>query len=120
MLQKLPGVAVDAADEVDVVRARGVGVRGLHGRDVEAAVGELGMAVAARFPSVVGMGGVACRAAQAFVDASRGAVVAGTGQVKRVGRVALYADALALVGTDRDGRAVEGDPQRWQLRRREV
>lgn len=113
-------VAVGAADPVDVVGAFGAGESGVHFLYVDTAVRHLRMAGLAGCGCVFIVAGVAGEAADAFVNADGGAVVAGSelrtpmirsgdgGGFRLARRVALIAEGLALVGTDLHGAGAVG------------
>jgi len=102
-------MAVCALDPMDIVRAGGVEVGGVHLLYIDSAMGHLRMAGFARCLGVLIVAEVAGNAAQAFMHAHRRAVVAGAylrtpvmrgGNGSGVGNargVALVADGFALV-----------------------
>jgi len=71
-------MAVGAANPVNVVGAFRAGESRVHLPDVDAAVGHLGMAVFAGGGCVLIVAGVAGEAADAFVDACRRSIIAGS------------------------------------------
>ena len=102
-----------AFDEMNIVRAgRGL-ERGVHGRDVEAAIGQARMAIGARGARVLVVSGVAGQAAQPFMNAHAGAVVARIDLESIVRCVALVAKPLARIRRHlHRARAVAHDRQR--------
>ena len=70
-------MAIGAADPMDVVSTPGAGEGRVHFLDVDAAVGHLRMAGFAGGGGVLVVSAVAGEAADAFMDADRGAVVPG-------------------------------------------
>ena len=95
-------VTVGALDRMDIVMAFGVFERRVHGLDVDAAVGELWMTGGARGASGLSVLLVAGKAAETFVDADWGAIVAGSDLRISVGSMALIAECLARIGADFD------------------
>jgi hypothetical protein len=105
-------MTVGAANPVNIVGAFPVGESRIHLLDIDAAMRHLGMAGFAGRCCVLVVTDVAGNAADAFVDAHRRAVVAGSnlrapvicsgdgGSIRLARRVALIAESLALVGTD--------------------
>ena len=105
-------MTVGASDPVNVVGAFPVGESRIHLLDVDAAMRHLRVAGFAGRCCVLVVADVAGKAADAFVDAHRRAVVAGANlrapvicsgngrSIRLARRVALIAECLALVRTD--------------------
>ena len=96
------GVAVNASYEMDVVETLEVLECGVHGFDGDAAIGEARMAGAAGRTRLLAMLEVTGKTTESFVHADGSAVVTGVDLSSGSGRVALVAQSLALVGTDRN------------------
>lgn len=110
-------MAVGAFDEVDVVGALAILEGGVHGFYRNAAIGQLGMAGAARRAGLLAVLEVTGHAAQSFMDADGRAVVTTAHLQRGSGRVALVAQRLALVGADVHlARAIEHFRGQRQLR----
>ncbi len=105
-------MTVGAANPVNIVGAFSVGESRIHLLDVYAAMRHLGVAGFAGRGGILVVANVAGKAADAFVDTHRRAVVAGSnlrapvicsgdgGGLRLARRVALIAERLALIGTD--------------------
>ena len=96
-------MAVGAFYRVDVVETLPVLERRVHGFNVEAAIGELRMTGGAARAGRLAVLFMARKAAQAFVDAQRRAIVTGADLSRGVGGVTLITKGLARVGTDFHG-----------------
>ena len=113
-------VAIKAFDGVNVMFAGLVVEGGIHLLNIESAVEMLGVATVAGSASLLAMLLMAGKAAQAFVDADRGAIVARIYFPRSDGRVALITERLPLVATHRNGtRMIEHCGER-QVRDRDV
>jgi len=93
-------VAVDAPDEMDIMRALAIEERRVHGRDVTLTIGDRGMAVLTARPGSVAVVLMACQAADPLVHAARRSIVACPRLMKGVGRVTLNANPLPEIVGD--------------------
>jgi len=110
-------VAIKAFDGVNVMFAGLVVEGGIHLLNIESAVEMLGVATVAGSASLLAMLLMAGKAAQAFVDADRGAIVARIYFPRSDGRVALITERLPLVATHRNGtRMIEHCGFDWMKR----
>lgn len=110
-------MAVAARHKMNVVRTVGVGKCGVHGGDIQSAVGERRMTLAAGESGVVRMGLMARQTTQTLVNAARRAVVAGRRLMKGVGRVTLGAEPLARIVGNQDWLTLMSDLGRRQILR---
>jgi len=97
------GMAVNAPYEMNIVETLDVLECGVHGFHGDAAIGEAGMAGATGRSRLLAMLEVTGQTTESFVHANGSAVVTGVDLSSGSGRVALVAQSLALVGTDRNG-----------------
>src|SRR5208283_830126 len=94
------GMAVEAFNEVNVVRAFRRGERGIHLFNIEAAIGEARVTGGTGRARMLAMFLMTREATETFVDADGRAVVAGMHFHTGEGRVALVAKRLAGIGAD--------------------
>lgn len=93
-------MAIDALHRVDVMRAIRRPEGRIHGLNVQAAVGKLGMACGARRLGFLAVPLMAGKAADPLVDSDGRAIISATELCAGHGRVALIAERLARIGAD--------------------
>ena len=94
------GVAVNAFDGMDIVRALGRFESRIHGFDIQAAIRELWMAGGARRTSVLSVSLVAGEATEPFVNSHGGAIISRADLSAGQSCVALIAECLADIRAD--------------------